>query len=144
MTLKELDNLVKINDLKAEPPDQDEFNSMVNSAKRCLKDAEVDGLSEEGKFSSAYTAAHLLSLAAMRWHGYRSSNRYQVFQCLVHTVDFDNVKCRVLGQCHNLRNVAEYEGHLEITTQLLNELIEITKELLVLVEALEPVRPSRS
>ncbi len=66
MTLKELDNLVKINDLKIEAPDQDEFDRMIISAKRCLRDAEVDGLSVEGKFSSVYTAAHILSLAALR------------------------------------------------------------------------------
>lgn len=139
MTLKELDNLAKIKTLKLEPPDQDEFNKMVNSAKRCLKDAKVEGLSDEGKFSIAYTAAHILSLAAMRWHGYRSSNRYQVFQCLVHTVDFDKAKCRVLTKCHNLRNIAEYEGELEMTSQLLEELIAITGELLVAVEAMGSV-----
>ncbi len=139
MTLKELDNLVKINDLKAEPPDQNEFNNMLLSAKRCIKDAGVAGLSDEGRFSSAYTAAHVLSLAALRWHGYRSSNRYQVFQCLVHTVAFDQAKCRMLGKCHKLRNVAEYEGHLEITPQLLKELIGVTIELQKLVEALEPI-----
>jgi len=139
MTLKKLDNLVKIKTLKTEPPDQDEFDGMIKSAKRCLDDAEVEGLSDEGKFSSAYTAAHLLSLAAMRWHGYRSDKRYLVFQCLIHTVGFDEAKCRMLNKCHNLRNIAEYEGHLEITPQLLEELISITKELLESVEAMDPV-----
>ena len=38
---------------------------MVSSAKRRLKDAQVEGLSEEGSFLSAYGAAHALSLAAM-------------------------------------------------------------------------------
>jgi len=76
----------------------------------------------------------------VRWHGYRSSNRYQVFQCLVHTIAFDEAKCRMLGKCHNLRNVAEYEGHLEMTPQLLEELIGITEELLILVEALRTGR----
>ncbi len=139
MTLKKLDNLVKIKTLKTEPPDQDELDSMIKSAKRCLDDAEVEGLSDEGKFFSAYTAAHLLSLAAMRWHGYRSDKRYLVFQCLIHTVGFDEAKCRMLNKCHNLRNIAEYEGHLEITPQLLEELISITKELLESVEAMDPV-----
>jgi len=139
MTLKELDNLVKIKTLKKEPPDQGECDRMIESAKRCLNDVEVDGLSDEGKFSSAYTAAHLLSLAAMRWHGYRSDKRYLVFQCLVHTTGFDEAKYRVLNKCHNLRNVAEYEGHLEMTPQILEELISITKELLESVEAMGPV-----
>ena len=97
-------------------------------------------LSDEGRFSLAYGAAHALSLAAMRWHGYRSDNRYLVFQCLQHTIGLDSVKWRVLDQCHRVRNVAEYEGHLEINAQLLKELIEITEELLKMIETLGPVR----
>jgi hypothetical protein len=139
MTLVELDNLVKINKLKVEPPDQKEFDGLVASAKRRLQDAMVEGLSDEGRFSLAYGAAHALSLATMRWHGYRSDNRYLVFQCLQHTIGLDSVKWRVLDQCHRVRNVAEYEGHLEINAQLLKELIEITEELLKMIEALDPV-----
>lgn len=137
MTLENLDNLVKIKQLKAETPDQNEFNGMVSSAKKRLKDAQVEGVSEEGCFLSAYGAAHVLSLAAMRWHGYRSDNRYLVFQCLQHTVGMEDAKWRVLDKCHKQRNLAEYEGHLEITLQLFNELLRVTKELLTLVEELE-------
>lgn len=140
MTLKKLDNLVKIKKLKKEPPDQNEFNGMVNSAKRRLDDSQIDGLSEDSQFSLAYGAAHALALAAMRWHGYRSDNRYLVFQCLEQTIGLENAKWRVLDKCHKQRNLAEYEGHLEITPQLLQELIEVSKELLTLVEALGPVR----
>lgn len=61
MTLAELDNLVKINKLKVEPPDQKEFDGLVASAKRRLQDAMVEGLSDEGRFSLAYGAAHALS-----------------------------------------------------------------------------------
>ncbi len=139
MTLKNLDNLVRINKLKAEPPDQREFNGMVASAKRRLQDARLEGLSEEGRFSLVYGAAHAISLAALRWHGYRSDNRYLVFQCLQHTIGLDSVKWRVLDQCHKVRNLAEYEGHLEIPPQLLKELIEITNELVTMVESLGPV-----
>ena len=140
MTLENLDNLVKIKQLKVEPPDQNEFDGMVSSAKRRLKDAEVEAVSEEGRFLSAYGAAHVLSVAAMRWHGYRSDNRYLVFQCLQHTVGLENAKWRVLDKCHKQRNLAEYEGHLEITPQLLQELIKVTRELLKLVEALGPIK----
>jgi len=139
MTLQQLDNLVKIQKLKIEPPDQNEFDGMVSSAKRGLQDAQVEGLSEEGRFSLAYGAAHALSLAAMRWHGYRSDNRYLVFQCLQHTVNLDNVKWRVLDKCHNQRNLAEYEGHLEVSPQLLSELVSITEELIGRVEGLGPI-----
>ena len=140
MTLENLDNLVKIRKLKAEPPDQNEFDAMVNSAKRLLQDSKVESLSEDGQFSLAYGAAHALALAAMRWHGYRSDNRYLVFQCLQHTVGLENAKWRVLDKCHKQRNLAEYEGLLEITPQLLQELIDVIEEVLKLVEALGPVK----
>lgn len=139
MSQENLDNLVKIGTLKKEPPDQNEFKGMLNSAKRSLQDTKVKGLSEQSRFLLAYGAAHTLALAALRWHGYRSDNRYMVFQCLQHTLGLDKAKWRVLDKCHNLRNLAEYEGHLEITPQLLEELIKITKELLSLVEALGPI-----
>lgn len=116
---------------------------MVATAKRCLMDAKIKGISKEGKFTFAYGAAHAISLAAMRWHGYRSDNRYLVFQCLQHTLGLESIKCRVLDQCHRVRNVAEYEGHLEISPQLLKELCVITEELVTLVEALGPVPSHR-
>ena len=140
MTLEKLDNLVKINKLKVEPPDQNEFDGMLKSARRRLKDAQIEGLSEDSVFSLAYGAAHALSLAAMRWHGYRSDNRYLVFQSLRQTIGLENTKWRVLDKCHNVRNLAEYEGHLEITPQLLQELINITEELLKSVDAMGPVK----
>jgi hypothetical protein len=140
MGLEKLDNLVKINQLKKEPPDQNEFDGMVSSAKRRLQDAQVDGLSEDSQFALAYGAAHSLALAAMRWHGYRSDKRYLVFQSLEQTIGLENAKWRVLDKCHKQRNLAEYEGHLEITPQLLQELIEVSKELLSLVEALGPIK----
>ena len=139
MALEKLDNLVKINKLKTEPPDQKEFDGMVSSAKRRLNDAQNESLSEDSQFSLAYGAAHALALAAMRWYGYRSENRYLVFQCLEQTVGLEKAKWLVLDKCHKQRNIAEYEGHLEIEPQLLQELIAVTKELLALVEGLGPV-----
>jgi hypothetical protein len=46
----------------------------------------------------------------------------------------------VLDKCHNPGNQVEYEGILELPRQLLEELIDITKELLVQVEAPGSVR----
>ena len=140
MSLEKLDNLVKIGQLKHEPPDQNEFNGMVASAKARLQDAQIPSLSDDSKFSLAYGAAHALSLAAMRWHGYRSDNRYLVFQCLEQTIGLETAKWRVLDQCHKRRNLAEYEGHLEIAPQLLKELIAITKELLQRVEEMGNIK----
>jgi len=118
-----LDNLVRIGQLKAEPPAQAELDGLIRSGQLRLTDAANVALSLESRFDLAYNAAHALSLAALRWHGYRSENRYQVFQCLTHTLNLDAVQCRVLDQAHRKRNLAEYEGDLDVDEALVEALI---------------------
>lgn len=128
MGLDNLDNLVKTNKLKVEPFDQGEFEGLIKSGKARLKDAKITTLSSESRFDLAYNAAHALALAALRWHGYRPDNsRYIVFQALPHTLKLDSSVWRLLDKCHNMRNVAEYEGYLEVDEQLLKELIQATQ-----------------
>lgn len=64
-----LDNLVRIGQLKTEPPAQAEFDGLVRSGQVRLTDAKNVALSLESRFDLAYNAAHALSLAALRWHG---------------------------------------------------------------------------
>lgn len=137
MTLQALENLVKTGALKFEERDEREFQGLLQSARRALQDARLDGLSEEGRFSLAYGAAHAASLAALRWHSYRSENRYLVFQCLQHTVGLPAEKWRILDLCHRHRNLAEYEGSLDIPDRLVSEMIEVTAEVVAAVTALE-------
>ncbi len=140
MSLENLDNLVKTKQLKKEPPDQNELDGLVKSAKNRLEDSQNQQLSEESRFTLAYGAAHSLALAALRYYGYRSDSRYLVFQCLQHTIGLENAKWRVLDKCHKQRNLAEYEGHLEITPQLLGELISITNEVQDSISKLKPIK----
>jgi hypothetical protein len=70
MGLAELDNLVRTGLLKREPGEQGEFDGLVASGERRLADAQR-GLAADSQFDLAYNAAHALSLAALRWHGYR-------------------------------------------------------------------------
>mgnify|MGYP003630713857 CR=1 FL=1 len=135
-----LDNLVRIHQLKTEPANAAEFSGMLRAGNIKLKDAEIAGLSEDSQFSLAYGAAHAFALAALRWHGYRSESRYLVFQCLQHTLGLEKAKWRVLDQCHNARNVAEYEGHLDVNPQLLKELLSISKEVQALVAKLPTIK----
>lgn len=139
MASQNLENLVKAGSLKAEPPSQKEFIGLLRSAKARLTDAHNRTLSIESRFDLAYNASHSLALAALRWHGYRSENRYLVFQCLQHTLEMKPELWRVLAQCHQRRNLAEYEGYLEIDDQLLSELIAAADLLKAKVELLAPI-----
>ena len=107
-----------------------------------LSDAELEQLSSHSRFQLAYDAAHSLALAALRWHGYRASDRYIVFQTLPHTLNFPKGKWRLLDNCHQKRNVALYEGAFQEDERLISELIAVTKDLLVAVEKLPPISES--
>lgn len=80
---------------------------------------------KESRFDLAYNAAHALSLAALRAAGYRSENRYLVFQCTQHTLNIEPEQWRVLDQAHRKRNLAEYEGDIDVDDELLEALIRV-------------------
>ena len=130
--------LAKIGKLKAEPAARTEFEGLLRSGQRRLHDAENTTLNLESRFDLAYNAAHALALAALRWHGYRSENRYLVFQCLTHTIALPNEQWRVLDQTHRKRNLAEYEGDLEVDEPLLAAVIRVAREVEQRVTRLAP------
>lgn len=134
-----LDNLVRIGQLKAEPPSQAEFDGLLRSGQVRLADAANPALSLESRFDLAYNAAHALSLAALGWHGYRSENRYRVFRCLAHTLQLEPAQWRVLDQAHRKRNLAEYEGDLDVDAALVEALVRTAQLVAGRVAALGPV-----
>ena len=129
MTSQNLENLVKIGKLKKEPVSQKEFDGLVESGRARLVDARKSSLAIESRFDLAYNASHALALAALRWHGYRSDNRYLVFQCLEDSPGLTPEYWRILALGHQRRNLAEYQGHLEIEEKLIADLIKVTEML---------------
>jgi hypothetical protein len=81
-------------------------------------------LSLESRFDLAYNAAHALALAGLRLRGYRSVNRFLVFQVLPHTLGLSPATWRVLSKGHGARNTAEYEGGLDVDEGLVEDLIK--------------------
>lgn len=124
--------------LKKEAPDPNEFAGLLRSGLARLKDARNTQLALESRFDLAYNAAHSLSLAALRRLGYRSGNRYIVFQVLPHTLGLGPEVWRVLDKCHNTRNLGEYEGLLEVDERLVTDLITATQ---AVADALHAKRP---
>lgn len=139
MTSPNLENLAKIGKLKKEAVSQAEFDGLVKSGRTRLADARTPSLAIESRFDLAYNGSHALALAALRWHGYRSENRYLVFQCLEQTLGLAPEHWRVLALCHERRNVAEYQGHLDIEERLVTDLMRITEAVLEKVIALGKV-----
>jgi len=134
MSLPELDNLVRIGQLKAEPYNVQEVTRMLAMAVTRMNDAKLRSLSLEGRFTSAYNAAHAAALAVLRWHGYRSENRYTVFQCLTHTIGWPASRWRVLDTAHQKRNLAEYEGYLDVEESTVAEMCALVQDLITDVQ----------
>jgi hypothetical protein len=133
-----LENLVRGGQLKREPPAQQELDGLVHSGLARLRDAENTSLSVESRFDLAYNAAHALSLAALRWHGFRSEHRYLAFQTLAHTLKLPAAQWRVLATAHQKRNYVEYEGIADVDEQLVAAMLRVTREVAACVERLGP------
>lgn len=125
--------------LRPEPADAKEFAGLQHSGLARLRDAGNETLSLEGRFDLAYNAAHALCLAALRWHGYRPVNRYIVFQVLPHTLGLGAEVWRVLAKCHDVRNLGEYEGDLNIDERLLTDLLAACQVVAAALARLKPL-----
>lgn len=144
MPLPELDNLVKIGSLKSEAGSQDEFDGLIESGRTRLIDSKNEALALESRFDLAYNGSHAIALAALRWHGYRSPNRYIVFQTLQHTLGMKSSVWRVMARAHVLRNSGEYEGLFEIDPQLVTDLIAAAEMAYAATRALGPIKSAKS
>ena len=134
-----LDNLTGAGGpLAKEPPDRDEFLGLKNSGVDRLNDAVNASLSLAGRFDLAYNAAHALCLAALRFHGYRPEKRYIVFQALPHTLGLGPEVWRILDRAHTVRNLGEYEGHLDVDERFVTDLVAAVQIVASAVEQLDP------
>jgi hypothetical protein len=127
--------------LAAEPPDAREFAGLMRSGLARLADAQVMQLSVEGRFDLAYNAAHAMCLAALRWHGYRSGNRFIVFQVLPHTLELGPEVWRVLAKAHEIRNLGEYEGDMNVDERIVRDLIAACQRVASKMAELPPPKP---
>ena len=142
MPFPNLDRLVGTGVLHAEPPSQDEFAGLLRSGLARLTDAANMALAIESRFDLAYNAAHALSLAALRWHGYRPANkRYIVFQALPDTLGLGAEVWRVLAKAHDLRNRSEYEGDQGVDRRLVTDVLTACGQVSERVRALRPPGP---
>lgn len=125
--------------LKPEPSDLKEYEGLKRSGHARLRDACNVSLSIESRFDLAYNAAHAFCLAALRRNGYRCTNRYLVFQLLPHTLGLGPEVWRVLSKCHDIRNLGEYEGDLNVDERIVTDLLAACQMVAAKVDALGPL-----
>ncbi len=125
--------------LHREPPDAKEFAGLLRSRLAKLKDAENASNSLDSRFDLAYGASHSLCLAALRYHGFRPSQRYVVFKVLPDTLGLGPEVWRVLAKCHDARNRTEYEGFFDVDEGIVSDLISACRIVAAGVKRLPPL-----
>lgn len=115
MTLENLRNLEKIGQLKSHVTSREEMQRLLDAARRNLSDADVEVISCETRFDSAYKAVMQLALAAMMANGFRpDTNRpghhMTVIQSLPQTIGLPTERMAVLDVLRRKRNLTDYSG----------------------------------
>ncbi len=115
MTLENLRNLEKIGQLKNHVTSREEVQRLLDAARRNLSDADVEVISCETRFDSAYKAVMQLALAAMMANGFRPDtsrpgHHMTVIQSLPQTVGLPTERMAVLDVLRRKRNLTDYSG----------------------------------
>ena len=97
---------------RAHQTSKHEIASFLKAADRDLADARLPGLSNDRKFTTAYSAALLASTAALAASGYRApqeGHHFWTIQSLAFTLELDPGTIGQLDTFRRKRNIADYE-----------------------------------
>jgi len=128
MTWQELLNEGRIEKHTTSPAELDELRAVVA---RDLADAEVDRLSADRRFATAYNAALQSAKMVIACSGYRirgSGAHYVTFECLKLAIGKPIYKiAKFLDQARKKRNVADYDAAGRIADIEVTDMIRIAK-----------------
>ena len=133
-----LDNLIgKL--LERIEPDQYAIQRLVEAAQRNIRDAQLEGLSNETRFDTGYKAIMKLANAALQASGFRTltskpGHHQTLIQSLVKTIGIETDRMIVLDALRKQRNVTDYSGDL-VEDAAVKECLEQAQDLLVLTIA---------
>jgi uncharacterized protein (UPF0332 family) len=109
-----LDNLVDVS-LERIEPDRVSVQRLLEAAERSLNDAQISGLSSEGRFDLAYKAIMQTANAALQANGYRTltsrpGHHGMMIQSLPKTIGLESQKMMLLDKLRRQRNDIDYSG----------------------------------
>jgi hypothetical protein len=133
-----LDNLLGLS-LEAVQPDAASIARLLEAAQSSLADAQLPGLSSEGRFDLAYKAIMQTANAALQANGFRTltskpGHHQTMIQTLPRTINLDKPTVLLLDQMRKQRNVIDYSGDL-VSESLAAEAVKQAIALLGLTRA---------
>ena len=133
-----LDNLLGVS-LEMVQPDAASIARLLEAAQSSLADAQLPGLSSEGRFDLAYKAIMQTANAALQANGFRTltskpGHHQTMIQTLPRTINLDKSTVLLLDQMRKQRNVIDYSGDL-VSESLATEAVKQAVTLLGLTRA---------
>ena len=118
-----------------------EIENLRELVNRDLKDAEIDGLSDDRRFATAYNAVLQLSKMAIACSGYRvSSNKtghhrttFEAVKNAIGTVDVRNL-ADYFETCRRKRNLIDYDATEVASETEADELVKKGREFQTIIE----------
>jgi hypothetical protein len=118
--------------LRAHKTSSSEIAELLKAADRDLADAQLQGLSADRRFATAYSAALLVATIALAASGYRAQqegHHYWTIQSLAFTMKLDAKTISRFNTFRRKRNIADYERVGIVSEKEIRGMLALAKEL---------------
>ena len=133
MSLEQLFNQDRLSKQKTS---REEVRSLFEVIERLLGDAEVAGVSTDGRFISAYGAVLQAATVLIRCHGYRTKgigHHFTTFQALKMVLPQEGQLISYFESCRSKRNLADYTQAGAVSEKEVKDLMRETRTFISLV-----------
>jgi len=122
--------------LRAHKTSKHEITELLKAVDRDLADSQLQGLSADRQFATAYSAALLVATLALAASGYRAQqegHHYWSIQSLAFTLKLDAKAVDQLNAFRRKRNIADYERVGMVSEQEIKKMVTLAKKLQAMV-----------
>ncbi len=122
--------------LRAHKTSKREITELLKAVDRDLADSQLQGLSADRRFATAYSAALLVATVALAASGYRAQqegHHYWSIQSLAFTMKLDAKTIDQLNTFRRKRNIADYERVGLVSEREIKKMVALAKELRAMV-----------
>ncbi len=122
--------------LRAHKTSRSDIAELLKAADRDLADAQIQQLSADRQFATAYSAALLMATVALAASGYRApqeGHHYWTIQSLAFTMKLDTKIIERLDAFRRKRNISDYERVGVVSKKENKEMLALAKKLRCMV-----------